>query len=105
MIESMLIGEIKQKTKIRFRNIEHFETYNNALHVDNDSEDVVFTGWLYKLNTPEFNKVNRSEYGRETNFKQEIVEYIGSNIFIPTSTNCLKKCIKYLTCRDSTEDF
>ena len=67
LIGSTVIGEIEQKTNIRFKNVDDFETYINA--IDNggyDSEDVVFTGCLYKLNTPEFKKVNRSQNGRGT---------------------------------------
>ena len=64
----MLIGEIEQKTNIRFTNVDDLETYINAIDVDYDSEDVIFTGWLYKINTPEFKKVNRSQYGRGTDF-------------------------------------
>ena len=58
----MLIGEVEQKSNIRFKNVDDFEKYNNA--IDNgvyDSEDVIFTGCLYKLITPEFKKVNRSQ--------------------------------------------
>ena len=47
LIGSMLVGEIEQKTNIRFKNVDDFESYINA--IDNsgfDSEDVVFTGWL-----------------------------------------------------------
>ena len=98
LIGSMLVGEIEQKTNIRFKNVDDFESYINA--IDNsgyDSEDVVFTGWLYKLNTLEFKKVNRSQYGRGTDFKQDIVEYIGNNCYIPTSGNCFIKCINYFT--------
>ena len=75
LIGSMLVGEIEQKTNIRFKNVDDFESYINV--IDNsgyDSEDVIFTGWLYKLNTPGFRKVNRSQYGRGTDFKQDIVE-------------------------------
>ena len=98
LIGSMLVGEIEQKTNIRFKNVDDFQSYINA--IDNsgyDSEDVIFTGWLYKLNTPEFKKVNRSQYGRGTDFKQDIVEYIGNNCYIPTSGNCFIKCINYFT--------
>ena len=44
LIGSLLIGELDQKTKIRFKNINDFEIYINA--IDNggyDSEDVIFT--------------------------------------------------------------
>ena len=106
LIGSMLVGEIEQKTNIRFKNIDDFENYINA--IDNggyDSEDVIFTGWLYKLNTPEFKKVNRSQYGRGTDFKQDIVEYKGNNCYIPTSGKCFIKCINYFTKKDYTEEF
>ena len=98
LIGSMLVGDLEQKTNIRFKNVDDFESYINA--IDNsgyDSDDVIFTGWLYKLNTPELKKVNRSQYGRGTDFKQVIVEYIGNNCYIPTSGNCLIKCINYFT--------
>ena len=106
LIGSMLVGELEQKTNIRFKNVDDFESYNNA--IDNsgyDSEDVIFTGWLYKLNTPEFKKVNRSQYGRGTDFKQDIVEYIGNNCYIPTSGNCFINCINYFIKKDYTEEF
>ena len=106
LIGSMLVGEIEQKTNIRFKNVDDFESYINA--IDNsgyDSEVVIFTGWLYKLNTLEFKKVNRSQYGRGTDFKQDIVEYIGNNCYIPTSGNCFIKCINYFTKKDYTEEF
>ena len=102
----MTIGEIKQKTIIRFKNGNDFETYNNAIDIGGyDSEYVVFTGWLYKLSTPEFNKVNRSQYGRGTDFKQDFVEFIGNNCYILTSGNCFIESIKYITNKDHTEEF
>ena len=105
LIGPKLIGEIEQKTNIRFKNTDDFETYNNA--IDNggyDSEDVIFTGWLYILNTPEFKKINRSQYRRGTDFKQDIVENIGNNCYIPTSGNCFIKCMNYLTSKYYTEE-
>ena len=90
---SMVIGPVEHKRNIRIRNMDDFESYINAIDIDYDSEDVIFLGWLYKLNTPEFNKVNRSQYGRGTDFKQAIVEYAGKNCYIPTSGNCFIKCI------------
>ena len=59
MIESMLIGEMEQKTNIRYKNVDAFEGYINPIDVDYDSEDFSFTGCLYKLNTLEINKVSR----------------------------------------------
>ena len=102
----MLIDEIKQKTNIRFKNFDDFGTYINA--TDNsgyDSDDVIFTGWFYKLNTLDFKTVNRSQFGRGTEFKQDIVEYIGNTCYIPTGGNCFKKCVNYLNGKDYTEEF
>ena len=98
MFGILLIGEIEQETISRFKIVNDFENYINA--IDNcgyDRDDVIFTGWLYKLNTPEFQKVNRSYNGRGTDFKQDIVEYIDNNCYFPTSGNCFTKCINYVT--------
>ena len=47
LIGSMLVCEVEQKTNIRFKNNDDFESYIDA--IDNngyDSDDVIFTGWL-----------------------------------------------------------
>ena len=85
--------------------MEDFESYINAIDIDHDGEDVTFTGYVYKLNTPQFNVVRRSVYGRGTNYMQEIVEYHGQNCYIPTSGKCFIKCINYFTKEDYTEEF
>ena len=100
MIGSMLIGEIEQKTNIKFRNADDFETFINAIDVDSDSVDTIFMRWDYKLNKPEFNKVNRSQYGRGTDFEQDILEYIGNNFYIRRSGSCFIKFIINLTAAD-----
>ena len=42
-----------QETNIRFKKFDDFETNINAIgNGGYDSDDVIFTGWLYKLNTP-----------------------------------------------------
>ena len=105
MIGSMLIGEIEQKTNIRFKKLDDFETYINAIDIGYDSEDVIFTRRLYKLNTTEFNKVKRSQFGRGTDFNQDIVDYIGNNCYITKRGNCFIKCINCLTGKDYMKDF
>ena len=47
-----------------------------------DAVDTIFTGFNYKLNTPEFFKDNRSEYDKETDFEQNFVEDIGNTCYI-----------------------
>ena len=100
----MVIGPVEHKTSIRFKNLDDFESYINAIDIDYDSEDVFFTGYVYKLNTPQVNKVNRSQYARGTNFRHDIVEYIGNEGYVPTSGTCFIKCIKYFTEKDYTEE-
>ena len=101
----MIIGPTKHKTNIRFKNMDDFERYINAIDVDYNSEDVTFTGYVYKLNTPHFKVVKRIAYGKGTNYMQEIVEYHGRNCYIPTSGMCFIKCINYFTNKDYTEEF
>ena len=101
----MIIGPIEHKTNIRFKKMDDFENYINAIDVDNDSEDVNFTGYVYKINTPHFKVVEQSAYGRGTNYMQEIVEYHGQNCYIPTSGMCFIKCINYFIKIDYTEEF
>ena len=105
LIGSMLIGETEQKTNIRFKNLNDFETFINA--IDNEgchSEDVIFAGWLYKLKTPEFKKVNRSQYARGTDFNQDFVEDIGNNCYIPTSGKYFIKCNVFFTKKDYNDE-
>ena len=101
----MINGPIEHKTIIRFKNMDDFESYINKIDVDYDSKDVTFFGYVFKLNTPQFNVVKRSAYGKGFNYMQEIVEYQGQNCFIPTSGMCFIKCIIYFTKKDYTEKF
>ena len=64
-----------------------------------------FTGWLYKLKTAEFKKVNRSQYARGTDFKQDIIEFILNNCYLPTSGNYFMKCINYSTGKNYAGEF
>ena len=78
------IADHIRQTHIRFRNIIDYKSYINATDQDSESEDAIFNGYIYKINTPQFNLVNRSQYGNGCDFKHEIIEYRGKNCFIPT---------------------
>ena len=93
----MIIGPVEHKTNIRFRNMDDFESYIKAIDTDYDSEDVTFTGYVYKLNTRRFKVVQQCAFGKGTNYIQEIVDYRGQNVYIPTSGMCFIKCINYFT--------
>ena len=53
----MVVGPVEHKRNIRFINKDDFQNYVNAIDVDYDSKDVTFTGYVYKINTPQFNVV------------------------------------------------
>ena len=106
MIGSTLIGDLEQKTTIKFKNVADFENYINVIdNVGYDSGYVIFTGWLYELNTTELKKVNRSQFGKGTDFKPDIVEYRGKNVYIPSPGMCFIKCSNYFTKKDHTNEF
>ena len=62
-------------------------------------------GYVYKLDTPQFNKIKRSEDGNGCVFKHQIIEYRGNNCFIPTKGNCFIKCVNFLTGKDYKEQY
>ena len=105
MIGNTKIGDQIRQTHIRFRNMDDFEAYINSIDQDYDSEDAIFNGFIYKFDTPQFNKVNRSQYGNGCNFDKIIVEYRGNNCFIPTKGFCFIKCINFLTGQDYKDQY
>ena len=96
LIRFMLIGELEQNTRIRFK--------DEAIGVDYDIEDVIFTGCLYKLNTPVFMRVNRAQYGRGTDFKKDFVKIFGKIYYISTNGPCFIKCIIHRTGKEYTDE-
>ena len=105
MVGNLKVGDQIRQTRIRFRNISDYEAYVNAIDQDYDSEDAIFNGYNYKINTPHFNKVNRSQYGNGCSFDKIIVEYRANNCYIPTKGYCFIKCINYLTGGDYKDQY
>ena len=70
-----------------------------------DAEETTSTAYIFKLNTPDFNKLNRSKDGKRTDFKQNFLEIIGEKIYVPTNGYCLIKYIEYLTAKDNQQMF
>ena len=101
----MIIRPVEHKTDIRFKNMEDSKSYINAIDIEYDSEEVTFTGYVFKLNTPHVNVVKGSAYGKGFNYMQQIVEHRRQNCYIPTSGMCCIKCIKNFTEKDYTEEF
>ena len=100
MVGNLKGGDQICQTNIRFRNVEDYEAYINAIDQDYESEDAIFNDYIYKKDIPQFNKINRSQYGNGCDFKHENIEYRGNNCFIPTKGYCFFKCINYITGQD-----
>ena len=99
------VGDQIRETHIRFRNVAVYESYINAIDEGYDAEDTIFNGYIEKLNTPHFNKVNRSQYGNGCELKHEIIEYRGNICFIPTKRYCFVKCNNFLTGQDYKQQY
>ena len=88
MAGNIKVGDQIRQTNIRFRNMDDFEVYVNSIDEGCDAEDAIFNGYIYKLDTPQFIKVNQSQYGNGCDFKHENIEYPANNCFIPTKGFC-----------------
>ena len=69
------------------------------------SDGSIFTGYIYKLESPVFDFANRSEVGKGTDFKKDIVEFFGKNCYIPTSKYLFTECIIFQTQKDYKQHF
>ena len=105
MVGNMKVGDQIRQTHIRFRNMDDFEAYINSIDQDYDSDDTIFNGFIYKINSPQFNKVNRSQYGNGCSFDKIIIEYRGNNCFIPSKGYCFVKCVNYSTAEDYKQKY
>ena len=103
--EFEVVGRLKnvdqiRTTHIRFRNIDDYEAYINSIDEGYDAKDSIFNGYIYKIKTPQFNLVNRSQHGIACHIKQEIFEDRGNKCFIPTKSYCFVKYINFITGQD-----
>ena len=105
MVGKLKVGDQIRQTHIRFRNMDDYEAYINSIDRDYDSDDSIFNGYIYKIDTPQFNKVIRSQFGNGCSFDKRIVENRGNNCFIPTQGYCFVKCINFLTGQDYKQKY
>ena len=105
MVGNLKVGDQIRQTHIRFRIMDDFEAYINAIDEGYDAEDAIFNGYIRKLDIPQFNKVNQSQYGNGCDFKQEIIEYRGNNCFIQSNVYCFVKSINFLTGQDYKQQY
>ena len=97
MVEKLSIGDQIRETHIRFRNTTEYESYSNAIDHDYESEEAIFNGYNYKIDTPRFKLVNRSQYGNGCDIKHEFVEYQVINVSYKKKGYCFVKCNNFLT--------
>ena len=70
-----------------------------------DHPSIYYTGNMYR-HFRNFNRVNRSQHGRGANEFNNILEYEGTNCYIPNGNGCFVKCIIYIFNKDfSTKSF
>ena len=69
MVGTLKVGDQIRQNLIRFGNIFDYESYINSFDESYDAEDAIFNGYFYKINTTQFNLVNRSQYGKGCDFK------------------------------------
>ena len=63
MVGNLKVSDQIRQTHIRFRNMDDFEAYINAIDECYDAEDTIFNCYIYKLDTPQFKKIHRSQCG------------------------------------------
>ena len=97
MVGNIKVGDQFRQTNIRFRNMNDFASYIISFDQDYDRNDSIFNGYVYKIDTPQFEKVNRSQNGNGCDFKHQLIEYRGNNCLIPSNGYCSVKCVKFLT--------
>ena len=105
MVGNLKVGDQIRRTHIRFRKVSDYEAYLNSIDEGYDADDCIFIGYIYKIDTPQFKKVNRSQYGNGCGFDKIIIEYRGNNCFIPTKGYCFIKCINFLTGQDYKQQY
>ena len=105
MVGNLKVGDQIRQTNIRFRNMDDFEDYIIFIDEAYVAEDAIFNGYIHKINTTQFNKVNRSLYGNGASFDKIILDYCGNNCFIPTKGYCFVKCINFLTAEDYKQQY
>ena len=100
MVGRLKVGDQIRQNHVRFRNFTDSDAYINSIDERYDAEDAFFNGYFYKINTPHFTVVSRSQCGNGCDFKHEIIEYRVNNCSIPTKGYCFVKCINFITDED-----
>ena len=52
MVGNISVCDQIRETHFRFRKITDYEAYINSFEEDYESEDAIFNGYVYQINTP-----------------------------------------------------
>ena len=78
-----------------FRGIQEDANYNETTEVNNDTEDVAFSGVVCdQTNAGEFEPVI-SKFGKGGNHNIDTREYVSEKFCIPTDGHCFLKCLNF----------
>ena len=105
MVGNLRVDDHIRDTRVRFKNYNDYEAYINKIDQDYESDDAILNGYFYKLGSPHFNKVNRSQYGNGCDFEHEIIENRGNNCYIPAKCYCFVNCVNFLTGEDYKQQY
>ena len=71
--------------------MDDFESCINAIDNNYDSGDVIFTRWLYKLNTPQLKVVKRSAYAKGAKNMKKLLNITDKTVIFQQSGHCFQK--------------
>ena len=57
MVGNLKVGDDIRQTHIRFKISNGYEIYINSIEESYDTDDAIFNGYFYKMNTLQFNLV------------------------------------------------
>ena len=100
------LGEGEIDTKRFFKDSDELAKFlDKILDKYDDHPSIYYTGNIYRY-FKNYKKVTRSEHGRGANEFNNILEYKGTNCYIPNGNGCFLKCINFIFKKDfSTEYF
>ena len=105
MVGNLSSGDHVRETRIRFRNITEFEHYIKSIEDGYDAEHAIFSGYIYKINAPQFNLVIRSQYGIRCDFKREIWNIEVIFVLFQLKDFVLSNVLKYSNGEDYKQQF
>ena len=97
MVGSLKTGDHIRQRRIRYRNDNEFESYIISIYQVYESDNAIFSGYIYKFNTLQVKIVKRSKYGNGCGFKHQFIEYHGNNCYIPFNGYCFIKGFNFST--------